>query len=58
MNKTFDTLLNMKIFLSEHGIDISISDLTYAIKTGFLFTNDYDFECYYDDIENEYVLEG
>lgn len=58
MSKTFDTLNSMRDFLSINGIDISISDLTYAIKTGFLFANDYDFGCYYDDIENEYVLEG
>lgn len=58
MNKTFDTLNNMKQFLSENGIDISISELTYAIKTGFLFANDYDFECYFDEFNNEYVLEG
>lgn len=58
MNKTFDTIYNMRTFLSENGIDISISDLTYAIKTGFLFTNDYDFECYFDEFNNEYVLEG
>lgn len=58
MNKTFDTLNNMKQFLSDNGIDISISDLTYAIKTGFLFANDYDFECYFDEFNNEYVLEG
>lgn len=58
MNKTFDTIYNMRTFLSENGIDISISDLTYAIKTGFLFANDYDFECYFDEFNNEYVLEG
>lgn len=58
MSKNFVTIHEMRSFLSENGIDISISELTDAIKTGFLFTNDYDFECYYDDIENEYILEG
>lgn len=58
MSKTFETLNNMKDFLSNIGIDISISDLNFAIKTGFLFTNDYDFECYFDEFNNEYVLEG
>lgn len=58
MSKTFDTLHNMKDFLSENGIDISISDLKFAIKTGFLFANDYDFECYFDEFNNEYILEG
>ena len=58
MSKTFDTLIDMKKFLTNNGIEISISDLKYAIKTGFLFANDYDFECYFDEFNNEYILEG
>lgn len=58
MSRTFETLYNMKIFLSENGIDISISDLKYAVRTGNLFINDYDFNCYFDEFNNEYVLEG
>lgn len=58
MSKTFETLASMKDFLFDNGIDISIHELTYAIKTGYLFINDYDFECYYDEYNNEYVLEA
>ncbi len=55
--KHFENLIDIQKFLYNNGIEISISDLKYAFKTGYLFTDDYDFNCYYDDIENKYVLE-
>lgn len=58
MNKIFETIEAMKDFLSDIGIDISISELKYSIKTGNIFLDDYEFNCYYDEENEEYVLEG
>lgn len=57
MSKTFDTLLNMKTFLSDNGIDISLSDLKYCINMGNIFIDGVDLSCYYNETENIYVLE-
>lgn len=58
MKKEFDIVKDMQDFLFENEIYISFFELTDAIKNGYLFTTDYDFECYFDEFNNEYVLEG
>lgn len=53
----FETIEKMKDFLYENGIDVLLSDLKYAVKTGNLFLENLDFNCYFDEFNNVYVLE-